>query len=125
MVVPGRAATVTVADAPAERGRVVDVAPTPGPDGRYVVVVSAPLPGEARIGIAARAAIVLARRDGVLVVPPTALRPAAPGDPPGSATVLVARPQGLGGVVPMTVGVGLVGRDGVEVSKTTSRSRWP
>ena len=114
-IIPGRTATVAVADAPAERGRVVDVAPTPGPDGRYVVVVSAPLPVEARIGIAARAVIVLARRDGVLVVPPTALRPAAPGAPAGSATVLVARPQELGGAVPTTVGVGLVGRDGVEV----------
>ncbi|MCD2191202.1 efflux RND transporter periplasmic adaptor subunit [Actinomycetospora soli] len=113
-VVVGRTASVTTGG-PRLRGQVVDVAPVPGPDGRYAVAIGAPLPDTARIGLPAQASIVLARRDGVLVVPPDALRP---GPTPGTATVQVVRgqgPVGSGGTVARTVEVGLVGDDAVEV----------
>lgn len=106
----GRAATVATGGLQL-RGQVDDVAPVPGPDGRYAVTITAPLPDTARVGLPARASIVLARRDGVLVVPPGALRPG----PAGTATVRVLRAQGTGTVV-RTVGVGLVGDDAVEVT---------
>jgi multidrug efflux pump subunit AcrA (membrane-fusion protein) len=111
-VVAGRAATVT-AGGPEVRGQVADVAPAPGPDGRYAVTIDAALPDSARIGLPARAAVVLARRDGVLVVPPGALRP---GPSPGTATVQVVPTQGPPTPSVRTVGVGLVGDDGVEVT---------
>ncbi|WP_433801773.1 efflux RND transporter periplasmic adaptor subunit [Actinomycetospora sp. CA-084318] len=110
-VVVGRTAFVTTGG-PRLRGQVVDVAPVPGPDGRYAVAISAPLPDTARIGVPAEASIVLARREGVLVVPPRALRPAPT---PGTATVQVVRGQGTAGSVVRTVEVGLVGDDAVEV----------
>jgi multidrug efflux pump subunit AcrA (membrane-fusion protein) len=106
----GRTAFVTTTG-PATRGRVTDVAPVPGPDGRYAVTVDAPLDGSARIGVPARVGFVLARRDGVLVVPRGALRP---GPAPETATVSVLRDQGPG-IDTRVVGVGLVGDDAAEV----------
>ncbi|MEJ2867405.1 HlyD family efflux transporter periplasmic adaptor subunit [Actinomycetospora sp. OC33-EN08] len=94
------------------RGEVVAVAPAPGPDGRYAVSIAAPLPDSARIGLPVDVDVVLARRDGVLVLPPEAVRP---GPAPGTATVVVQRGQGPAGAVATTVGVGLVGDGGVEV----------
>lgn len=109
-VTVGRAAVVTTGGT-GRRGEVSGVAPAPGPDGRYAVTITASLPDDARLGVPVGVGIVLARRDGVLVVPRGALRPAPA---PGTATVSVLRAQGTGTDV-RTVRVGLVGEDVAEV----------
>lgn len=96
---------------PAVFGEVVGVEPAPGPDGAYGVTVAGPAPPALRVGQAADVRILVARAIGVLVVPPTAVRPTGP----GRGTVLVRPPDGRGPNRVVAVRTGLADADSVEI----------
>jgi len=112
-VAPGQAAAAFVDGVgPTVFGEVVGVEPAPGPDGAYGVTVATALPPETmRVGQAADVRILVSRAVGVLVVPPSAVRPIGP----NRGTVLTPPPDGRGPNRLVTVTTGIADATSIEV----------
>ena len=112
-VAPGQATAAAVDGVgPTVFGEVVGVEPAPGPDGAYAVTVATVLPPETmRVGQAADARILVSRAVGVLVVPPSAVRPTGP----NRGTVLTPPPDGRGPNRLVTVTTGIADATSIEV----------